>query len=212
MEENPMPEAATLKKTVSRRRRFLFRGITLVLAVVVACLAGEVVLRLAGYSRTYVNPLQSFHQFDEKFGHRGRPDFTGRFHRREFDVTVEHDARGFRRQQYQNPRSSDRPAVFVFGDSFTWGWGVGQGKVYTDVMSRKLPGCHVENFALSGSGTVQQFEIFRTYAAEELRLVQRPMLVPQESLLQWATRESYRGQCRRRRGRLHLPRGQGQSL
>ncbi|NQU25242.1 MAG: hypothetical protein HQ567_28490 [Candidatus Nealsonbacteria bacterium] len=164
-----MPDAATPKKTVSRWRRLFFRGITLMFAGVVACLLGEVALRVAGYDRTYVNPIQSFHQFDATLGHRGKPNFKGRFHQREFDVIVEHDKLGFRRQQYQNPREPGRSAVFVFGDSFTWGWGVGQGKVYTDRMSRLVPDVHVRNFGLSGSGTTQQFRIFDTYVRQDLR-------------------------------------------
>lgn len=134
--------------------------------VIGAMIAGELALRVAGFSPIHVNPLSSFHEPHSLVGYRGKPNFSGRFRRAEFDVTIEHDEQGFRKQEFQQPRERSERQVLIFGDSFTWGWGVGQGKVFTDQMNRWMPGYHIRNFGLNASGTVQQFAIFESLAQD----------------------------------------------
>lgn len=149
-------------------RKAAFRLGAGALGLVIACAIGEIGLRLAGYGRCSVNPIAGFHECDLLVGWRGRPNATGRFCRPEFDVTVAHNELGFRRHEHQNPPEKCLHKVFVLGDSFTWGWGVGQGKVFTDQMNCLLPECDVQNFGLDGTGTVQQFAVFETYVRDRL--------------------------------------------
>lgn len=153
----------------------LFRLIAVALGVLGAGAIGEAALRLGGYSPSYVNPLGSFHESHPLVGYRGKPNFSGRFRTAEFDALIVHDANGFRRQEYQTPLAQSRHRILVFGDSFTWGWGVSQGDEFTDQMSRQLPGYHVMNFGLNASGTLQQAVLFETYG--------RPLLAPGDTLL-----------------------------
>jgi hypothetical protein len=150
-------------------RKVVFRLVALCLSLVIACAIGEVGLRVAGYNRSYVNPFGAFHQSDSVLGYRGKPDFAGRFHRPDFDVVIVHDENGFRRQEHEREPSEAQRNVYVLGDSFVWGYGVGQGKVVTDLMKTAMPGYRVENFALAGSGTVQQYTIFRSHVFGRLR-------------------------------------------
>ena len=140
------------------------RFAAVIFGTVVALLISESALRLAGYDRAYINPQASFHQPDARFGYIGKPDFSGRFHSPEFDVVIAHNKAGFRRHEAPLPAQEDHRSLFVLGDSFTWGWGVGQGKVYTDLIAQKfgdrLAG---RNFGLSGTGTVQHAAIFDAY-------------------------------------------------
>jgi len=152
----------------TRRRRVLLRLGAVAAGLVFALLAGEIALRVLGYDRSYFNPLHSFHEADPVIGHRGRPGFEGRFRRPEFDVVVAHDEHGFRRHEHANPRAPDGATVFVFGDSFTWGWGVSQGSVFTDQMNLRMPGHTVLNFGLNSSGTAQQFLLFERHALDRL--------------------------------------------
>ena len=122
-------------------------------------LLAEAGLRLAGYSPTYVNALGSFHESDEVTGHRGKRNFAARFKNAQFDVLIAHNGAGFRRQEYQNSTSS-RHRLFAFGDSFAWGWGVDQGEVFTDQMSRQLPDWWIDNLGINDTGTVAQYELF----------------------------------------------------
>jgi hypothetical protein len=52
----------------------------------------------------------------------------------------------------------------LFGDSYSAGDGVSNKHRYGDVLEKLLPDLVVDNFALSGSGTDQQYLIFREYA------------------------------------------------
>jgi carbamoyltransferase len=56
--------------------------------------------------------------------------------------------------------------VLVFGDSFTAGDGVSNGKRYTDVLEQKVPAVEVYNYGLSGTGTDQQYLAWREFARE----------------------------------------------
>ncbi|KMZ11759.1 hypothetical protein BHUM_04341 [Candidatus Burkholderia humilis] len=54
--------------------------------------------------------------------------------------------------------------MLVFGDSYTAGDGVSNGKRYSDLLEEHLPDTKVLNFGLSGSGTDQQYLIYREFA------------------------------------------------
>ena len=57
-------------------------------------------------------------------------------------------------------------SVAVFGDSFTAGDGVSNPKRYTNILEQLLPDVRVYNFGLSGTGTDQQYLVYRTFAKE----------------------------------------------
>lgn len=54
--------------------------------------------------------------------------------------------------------------LLVFGDSFTAGDGVSNGKRWTDLLETMIPGIEVFNFGLSGTGTDQHWLIYREFA------------------------------------------------
>jgi len=165
----PSGVARKRARPIERLRQAAFRLTALSLAVVVALVVCEFGLRVGGYSPTYVNAMGSFHQADEVCGHRGRPNFSARFHNPEFDVQVAHDNHGFRRQDFQRPDDNPRGRVFAFGDSFTWGWGVDQGEVYTDQLSLLLDDWRIENFGVNGAGTVAEYELFASECRDRLQ-------------------------------------------
>ncbi|HWA99044.1 MAG TPA: SGNH/GDSL hydrolase family protein [Pirellulales bacterium] len=140
----------------------------MLLSTVVGLAMAEIVLRVFGYSPTYVNALRAFHEADPASGHRGKRGFVGRFCTRQFTITVAHNEHGFRRQEYQNPDDSPH-RLFVFGDSFTWGWGVEQGEVFTDRMSVAMPDWRIENYGINATGTVAQYELFAAECRDRLR-------------------------------------------
>ncbi len=55
--------------------------------------------------------------------------------------------------------------VVVFGDSYTAGDGICNDRRYTDLLEQRLPRCEVLNFGLPGSGTDQQYLVFREYVS-----------------------------------------------
>jgi lysophospholipase L1-like esterase len=151
--------------------RKLFPLLAILLSLLAAAAIGEGALRLAGYSPSNVNPLKSFHEFDPAIGWRGRKLYTARFKRPDFDVVIAHNAAGFRKQENLEAKLNQAPhRVFVFGDSFVWGWGVAQGEVFTDRMNLLLPNYSVHNYGIDGVGTVVEYELFKT----EVRKLVRP--------------------------------------
>ena len=145
--------------------------LAILLSLLATAVVGEGMLRLAGYSPANVNPLKSFHEFDPVLGWRGRKLYTARFKRPDFDVVIALDAAGFRQQLNLDPNSNSAPhRVFVFGDPFVWGWGVGQGEAFTDKMNLLLPDYSVHNYGIDGIGTVVEHELFSTEVKPLVRL------------------------------------------
>ncbi|MHC5011488.1 MAG: SGNH/GDSL hydrolase family protein [Planctomycetota bacterium] len=153
---------------MGKARRILYRLLAVFLSLVAAAVLLEIAFRVAGISPVQVNPLRAFFEGDPVLGHRGRPRADARWKRPEFDVRVVHDARGFRRQEHQVPREDAERSVFVLGDSFTWGWGVDQGEVFTDRLSVLDPTLHVDNLGIMAVGTATQVFVFEREVADRL--------------------------------------------
>lgn len=148
------------RRNLPSSRRFLFPIVSVLLSILLVAVVSEIVLRISGYSPSNVNPLRAFHEFDLTLGHRGRKLISEHFKRPEFDVLITHDENGFRHQEYQNKASLCEHDVFVFGDSFTWGWGVDQGEGFTDGMSLLMPAYCVHNYGIDSTGTAVQYILF----------------------------------------------------
>lgn len=121
----------------------------------------EIGLRAVGTVPEVENPLYSFHQSEPTLGWIGVPEIRQRFVREDFDALIEHTAAGFRRPDPPVPEGAPKN-VLVLGDSFVWGWGVGQGEVFTDGLQRRLgSGVAVHNRGVNGFGTSQQLLLLR---------------------------------------------------
>lgn len=131
--------------------------------VAIALLVVEVGLRVVDAVPEVANPLYSFHQSDPVLGWRGRADVAMRFRRQPFDALIVHDAAGWRAGEPPPPADARRRAL-VLGDSFTWGWGVAQGEVYTDHLQRARPDTAIDNRGVNAFGTGQELLV----AAQEL--------------------------------------------
>ncbi len=153
-----------MRRTSSRR--LLFRAIALFSALLTAIMFGEIGLRLCGFGHNYTYPMGSFFEPDSELGCHGKSNFIGRFRRADFDVVVEHDKNGFRRGEPITV--TDQRDVYVLGDSFVWGYGIGQHDLLTNQLARRL-GCRVHNCGLIGAGTVEEYMIFQKHIAPNLR-------------------------------------------
>jgi lysophospholipase L1-like esterase len=97
-------------------------------------------------------------QYDAQLGWVNAPGSYARVRDREIDYTARINSSG-----YRDPERSPTPAdgvqrVLVLGDSVTWGWGVDDGRRYSDLLEDWFGGA-VEfiNMAVPGYGTDQQF-------------------------------------------------------
>jgi lysophospholipase L1-like esterase len=148
-------------------RRILFSLAAIGLGVVAACGVAELGLRICGYGHNYTNPMGSFFEPDAELGCHGKANFVGRFRRADFDVVVEHDADGFRRNELPIDPAAEHD-VYVLGDSFVWGYGVGQHDLLTNQMQRQLGGRRVHNLGLIGAGTVEEYLLFQKHVVDRL--------------------------------------------
>lgn len=103
-------------------------------------------------------------QYDPVLGYRFAPGLKLRIPHEGGGYLIKTNRDGFRCDHQVNSRKSRAHRLLVFGDSYTAGDGVSNGKRYTDVLEEQLPDTEVLNFGLSGSGTDQQFLIFQQYA------------------------------------------------
>jgi len=147
---------------VKRLRPVAIRIAAALLGLVLAGAVAELGLRLAGVLPAQRNPLSGFHVADDELGWRGAPGLEARFVRSEFDVVVRHGDDGFRAPEAE---PGDGDLLAVLGDSFVWGWGVGQGEVLTDRLAR-LTGRPVRNLGLNAAGTGQQVLILERFAGD----------------------------------------------
>lgn len=137
--------------------------------LLLGCLLGlgtlEAVLRAVGTIPEVENPLYSFHRSDSRLGWIGVPGIRQRFVRPAFDVLVEHTEEGFRRPSPPPDPTATR-RVLVLGDSYVWGWGVGQGEVFTDRLQTMLgPEVAIHNRGVNAYSTAQQLLVLERESA-----------------------------------------------
>ena len=105
-------------------------------------------------------------EYHPTFGHRFIPGLRARVDHEGGGYLVRTNQSGFRSDHEFVPEK--QPGTFrvlLFGDSYTAGNGVSNGRRYGDVLESLIPGLEVYNFALTGTGTDQQYLIFREMAA-----------------------------------------------
>jgi len=99
------------------------------------------------------------------YGYRFIPNLKARVPSDAGPYLLRSNARGFRsNREFEAQKAPDRFRILVFGDSFTAADGVRNEDRYTDLLEASLPGSEVFNFAVSGTGTDQQYLIFREEA------------------------------------------------
>ena len=142
-------------------RAMLHRLGLVLFGVLLAALALEVVLRVWDAVPEVGSPLYGFHDTDADLGWAGKPNVRLRYHRPEFDTLVELDAAGWRKPQPSVP-ADPMHRVLVLGDSYTWGWGVAQGELFTDRLQVQLaPTVAVYNRGVIGFGTAQEYLLLK---------------------------------------------------
>ena len=150
------PTEAGSEKTRTRpswRKKLL----AVAIASLVSLLLGEGVLRLVGIEPLYVNPEQgTFWQYHSRLGWHHRPGQSGRFAKQQFDTSVEINQHGLRDRDYPLQRVEGMERVLVLGDSFTWGFGVEQEQVFTEVIEKSRQDVEVINAGVSGYSPDQE--------------------------------------------------------
>ena len=108
---------------------------------------------------------RQIHEYHETIGYRFIPQLSARIPHEGGGYLVRTNSAGFRcDRELTKEKPPEVFRVLLFGDSFTAGDGVSNQYRYGDLLERQFPGLHVLNFGLSGTGTDQQYLIFREFA------------------------------------------------
>ncbi|MHC4549836.1 MAG: SGNH/GDSL hydrolase family protein [Planctomycetota bacterium] len=149
-------------------RRKLWKRLALVCAsLVVAGLLAEGLTRLlfpAWAPRT--GRITKFWRYHSRYGWAHIPGVSGRFESYGIDAWVTINEKGFRGPTVAYARPPGRKRVVVLGDSYVWGFGVGDDEVFTALLDERMPDVEFVNLAVSGYGTDQELLLFRDEGRE----------------------------------------------
>jgi len=113
----------------------------------------------------FIQYLPDCAKYDAALTYTLRPG-SCEFFGREFDTTVTVNTLGVRDDQ----ESLKAAEIFVLGDSFAMGWGVGDDETFASLIEKET-GIKVLNLAVSSYGTVREFDIAARADASRLRTV-----------------------------------------
>lgn len=147
----------------SRLRLAAGYGVYCVVVFGVLFLAAEGLVRLRGAApwnpqpaALRVDPGGRLYQADGELGYRMLPGrYTVRFPTGfAFDATHGEDTLRIVRESQREP-APGAPGLWIFGCSFSYGWGVDDPAVYAWQLQQMLPDWDVVNFSVNGYGTLQ---------------------------------------------------------
>jgi hypothetical protein len=160
---------ATKPPPPSKRKKIVFFAFYSLILAVVFSLTAEVALRLKGYGPWHgtavavrVDPGGKFYQPHPTLGYRHLPGrFTVFFWDTSFVAThlpntlrITHPL-----ETYGEAKTTDE--VWIFGCSFTEGWGLKDDETYPWLLQEKFPEYEIVNFGVGGYGTIHSLIQFR---------------------------------------------------
>lgn len=144
-------------------KTILFRLAAVLLSVLFAALLAEPALRLLMPSRLSRSSRDRgfFCRFDRQLGWAPLENITGVHQILDFSVVIHQNQYGLRGpddMQLNKPPAKKR--ILVFGDSYVWGYGAHQTKIFT---APEVHGTNEEmvNFGVSGYGTDQEYLFYQ---------------------------------------------------
>ena len=112
-------------------------------------------------------------EFDERFGWVNHPGAQASIDNGDFAYRARINSAGFRDPERAKRKPQATRRILLLGDSVAWGWGVDDGKRFSDLLEARLgPGVEVCNLAVPGYGTDQQY-----WTLAERGLAMQPDLV-----------------------------------
>lgn len=132
-------------------------GVTaLALGTVVALVLSEGLIRLVAPKTI---ETEGFSRFDPWLGWTNRPGAAGPMRdvgQRQYDSIARINSRGLRDREIDPARRKAGVRVLCLGDSFTWGWSVGNDETYPKILERELAGVEAVNAGVCAWGTAQE--------------------------------------------------------
>lgn len=118
------------------------------------------------YKLGRIMPRQLF-EYHPIIGYRFIPNLRARIPHESGGYLVRVNDLGFRcNHNFVKERAKGIRRIILFGDSFTAGEGVSNEYRYGDLLESKIPHLEVYNFGLPGSGTDQQYLMYKEFATD----------------------------------------------
>lgn len=143
---------------------WLVKTVTILIAILLSLGAGELWLRLTGFS------YPAFFYADPVTGHMHRPHVEG-WWREEGEAYVTINTAGFRDRDHRTAKPAGVVRMLVLGDSYSEALQVSVEQTFWSVLERELSACHafgqntveIINLGVSGYGTAQELLALRTW-------------------------------------------------
>ena len=103
--------------------------------------------------------------YNENIGHQFVPNLNARIINEKGGYYVRTNSSGFRSDIEFKKEKNNKPRILFFGDSNTAADGVSNGERFSDLVGENFK-ADVYNYGLSGSGTDQQYLIWKEYARD----------------------------------------------
>lgn len=157
----------------SVRRNGWYAGAALSVGMILAFVLLEVGLRLVVIPAVEVHrraPVtfedhRRFFTYDPELGWRGRSNTNGPFAGWEFVTQVSLNDLGFRNTAHWHHKQPTQYEILLLGDSITWGYGVEEGRRYSDLLSKELQRFGIDavinNVAVPGYDTGLEWLLYR---------------------------------------------------
>jgi hypothetical protein len=111
--------------------------------------------------------IRQIYQYDPVIGYRFIPNIRARIQHEGGGYLIRTNGQGFQSdREFHSAKDASLRRVMVFGDSFTAGQGVSNGYRYSDCLEQLVSDIETYNYGLSGSGTDQQYLLYREYAQD----------------------------------------------
>ena len=153
-------------KKIRRRKPLakqkMFKAVTLLLTCLICstiCLVAILIRsRLPLYVQEPGHELTGHrYLYDQLYGWKNIPGWQSSTINQPLSI----NSKGLRDREYPYQKPAGTKRILVLGDSYTWGYGVGNKEIYTEVLEQtlqdKYPHYEVLNAGVSGWGTDQQY-------------------------------------------------------
>ncbi|HMG68662.1 MAG TPA: hypothetical protein VK588_13280 [Chitinophagaceae bacterium] len=110
---------------------------------------------------------KQIYEYHPIIGYRFIPNLQTRVQHESGGYLIKVNSLGFRSEFEFNPKKTGNyKRILLFGDSYTAADGVSNKKRYSDLLMQMLPGTEIYNFGMPGTGTDQQYLIYKEYAKD----------------------------------------------
>jgi lysophospholipase L1-like esterase len=118
----------------------------------------ELFCRVFRIGTDFIDERNLVYKYDNKLGWIGKPNINTYYK----GVSVVNNSLGFRDIEH-NYKEKNKKRIMFIGDSFCFGYGVNQDKVFVELLRDKLKEYELFNCGISGYGTDQEYLLLMQY-------------------------------------------------